>query len=112
MINYGHTHEVYSTDEFQTDAEWIDGKTVYRRCFYATALAANASHTLGTLTGLGSLVSLRGTWKSGDSWQKPVNYFVNTGDYSFCQVDASRAVVFKSTSACSWICVVAEYTKA
>ena len=31
MINYGHTHEVYASEETDTGAVWLDGKPVYRR---------------------------------------------------------------------------------
>ena len=62
MINYGHTHEVYASEETDTGAVWLDGKAIYRRTlsFGAVAAGGEVSASLGLGTGLDTVVSLRG----------------------------------------------------
>ena len=62
MINYGHTHEVYASEETDTGAVWLDGKPVYRQTVTFGAVSAGGQQgvSLGLGTGLGTVVSLRG----------------------------------------------------
>lgn len=62
MINYGHTHEVYASEETDTGAVWLDGKPVYRQTVTFGAVSAGGQQgvSLGLGAGLGTVVSLRG----------------------------------------------------
>ena len=78
MINYGHTHEVYASEETDTGAVWLDGKPVYRQTVTFGAVSAGGQQgvSLGLGAGLDTVVSLRGMAVLADAnyrcrWRSP-----------------------------------------
>lgn len=50
----------YSTERMDTGAKWIDGKTIYRKCFTFGSIAANSYIDLQIGEKVGDIITLRG----------------------------------------------------
>ena len=120
MINYGHTHEVYASEETETGAVWTDGKTIYRRTVTLGAVAAGgeSSVSLGLGTGLGTVVSLRGMAVMADkSYVIPLPFAQQADQYAYWlqlrkATTTPEVVVFAGSGAgISSAFAVIEYTK-
>lgn len=71
LINYGHTHAVYGTDEVQVGV-WMDGRPVYRRMFELSAMSAGQKRTIEVDLGGGNLLTgsraFGGEWRNSALW--------------------------------------------
>lgn len=66
-INELKNAEVYSTSEVKTNKVWIDGKPIYRKSYYGTAVKSG-SKTIDTISTISNLISYTGTAESGYDW--------------------------------------------
>lgn len=104
-----------STSEMRTGSVWIDGKETYRKVIDTGALPnATTKNVAHGITGLGSVVSLRGMADNG-TVQRPLPYADATAN-DVVELEAGdtnvtlRAAGDQSAFATSF--VVIEYTKA
>ena len=71
--------EVYSTNEIKTNKVWIDGKPIYRKCFYsATNWALDTN--VGTINNVDMPICIRNI-SANNSTSGVMTYIENYGDY-------------------------------
>lgn len=67
MVNTLRTQDSYSTSEVNTGKKWIDGKPIYRKCYYSATGWANNT-VIDTITDIDMVVELRAIGRdSGDN---------------------------------------------
>ena len=66
-INELKNAEVYSTSEVKTNKVWIDGKPIYRKSYYGTAVKSG-SKNIDTISAISNVISYTGTAESGYDW--------------------------------------------
>ena len=83
--------DVYSTDEVKTNKKWIDGKPIYRKCFYSATNWSN-NQNIGSIGSYDIIIEVRSTsYNSGAS-----RYYTNYDDSSHtncASVDNSGNVI-------------------
>lgn len=60
----------YSTDEIDTGKKWIDGKTVYRKCYTGNSFNANTRKVLDTTinsSNVDTVIDISGSYKRADN---------------------------------------------
>lgn len=85
MINYGHSHDNFSSDEIDTGGVWMDGSPIYRKTVTFGTISAGGmkSVSLGLGATFGQLIRLWGAATlSGDAYQYPLPYTYQTGNYT------------------------------
>ena len=106
---------VYSTDEVDTGAKWIDGKTIYSKCVNVTVLPNNNTLVVGTLSSIDNLISIYGYAKSSNQqgYIRPLPFAAGGSDV--IRVDVSnydiRIITLTDWSSYGGVLIL-EYTKA
>lgn len=110
----------YSTSETDTGKLWIDGKNIYRKCWYDTMPAAvNTSKTINHgITGIDRVISLHGfinvvsggTYNGGFS----ANYYYSSSNYAclWCGTSTTINLITATSGALNQpVTIIMEYTK-
>lgn len=104
--------DIYSTSEVKTNKVWIDGKPIYRKCFYSATNWSN-NQTIGSIGNYESVICIQNISKNNDVARYYMNY--DDGTHTSCaSVDDSGNVVVNRlgyfvNNNPSW--VIVEYTK-
>lgn len=65
--SYINSDNIYSTNEVKTNKVWIDGKPIYRKSYYGTAVKSG-SKNIDTISTISNVTSYTGTAESGYDW--------------------------------------------
>ncbi len=107
---------VYTSGSTPTGNTWVDGKPIYRYVYFSTSvLNRRVTHTLATLTGMDTVLSINGTFSGAYSEaQKPLpfNYYYSANDYTKLEISNTGVVTFYSQYYDAYkTTVIIEYTK-
>lgn len=107
----------YSTTEVDTGRVWLDGKKIYRKGIIATK--ATGANILELITGVSSVISVRGVLKSGEGYYYNIPYAEpnagsGAGQFIGVQVDPThkaRLIAPDNKYGSGTVELVLEYTK-
>ena len=97
----------YSTTETNTGLKWIDNKPIYRKVFQYTSPADNTFQTIGSLSGIDTLVNIHGSFLRNDG--VTVDSPRSTIDI---YIDANKDLIWRNSEGqAGELYQVVEYTK-
>lgn len=106
---------VYSTNETRTGKRWINGKPIYRKCFYAATISAAGPVLLGAIAqDLEDITLSTGTWNDGAASPMVVPMGVEYNGVSASpRVDITNGDLYldKTAGTLTRVNVTLEYTK-
>lgn len=106
---------IYSTDEVRTGKKWLNGKPIYRKCFYAANISAAGPVLFGSITqDLEDITLSTGTWNDGAASPMVIPMGVEYNSVSASpRVDIANGNLFldKTAGTLTRVNVTLEYTK-
>lgn len=115
VVNTIQDAQSYSTTEQKTGGKWIDGKDIYRKCFYSATNWSNGA-TVGTIDNFDMIINITdiaATSTAGGSYHSNYGTDGSNAEYAYVernsgQVKAIRASGFANSLPST---IIVEYTK-